>query len=100
LPTVVCAAGITVVVTGEPETGETPLAWIAQSLLLIVPLVAVTATVKETVCAVTPAFKSPMFHITEPKERVPPPVTETKLVPAGKVSLMTTPAALPDPVLP
>ena len=41
-----------------------------------------------------------MFQLTTPEETVPPPVAETNVVPVGTVSLITTPAALPAPVLP
>ncbi len=66
----------------------------------MLPDVAETATVKETVWPVTPALTPPIFHVTSPEDKAPPPVVETKLVPEGKASLITTPVAFPDPVLP
>ena len=72
--------GVTAVETDAPATAETPLAWIEYVLLTIVPDVAVTATVKETVLPVRQAPRTPMFQVTTPEERVPPSVAETKVV--------------------
>src|ERR1700693_257969 len=93
-------AEVTVVATGEPATGETPLAKIEYVELLTLPEAAVTATVKETAWPVTPALTLPIFQLTTPAATAPPPVAETKGAPAGTVSLITIPAASPDPVLP
>ena len=46
-----------------------------------------------------PAASAPMVQVTTPADSVPPPVAETKVVPDGTVSLMTTPAAAAPPVL-
>jgi hypothetical protein len=60
----------------------------------------VTFTVNETVCPVTPALTVPMFQVTTPATLVPPAVADTKVVPAGTGSRITTPFAAAAPVLP
>jgi hypothetical protein len=66
----------------------------------MVPEAAVTVAVKETVWPVRRAFRAPMFQVTTPDEKVPPPVAETKVVPAGSVSVTTTSVRLDAPRLP
>ncbi len=40
-----------------------------------------------------PAPRGPMFQVTTPLAKVPPPVADTKVVFVGTVSLTTTPVA-------
>src|SRR5437667_194852 len=45
-----------------------------------------------------PAATAPLFQVTTPAARVPPPVADTKVVFAGTVSVITTPVAPAVPV--
>jgi hypothetical protein len=70
-------------------------------LVMMVPLASGLAT-RTTSCKVpdAPAARVPTFQVTTDPDSVPPPVAETKVVFAGRVSVTTTPVALPVPVLP
>ena len=66
-------------------------------MLIIVPEVAVTVTVKET-DPLAPAASVPIFQMTTPLANEPPLVAETNETPLGRRSLTETPVA-PPPVL-
>ena len=68
--------------------------------MTISPEAAVTFTVNVTVRPVVFAGIVPMFQVTTPPDSVPPPVAETKAVPDGTVSVMTTPLIGAAVVLP
>ena len=49
-------------------------------------------------CWPVPADIEPRFQVTTDPERLPPPVTETRVVPGGRESQTRTPSARPAPV--
>src|SRR6266571_5688214 len=90
----------TVVVIAVPATGAVSLlSMLNVALVITVPFARGLATCT-TSCtdAELPAFSAPMFQVTTPAARVPPPVADTKLVFPGIVSVITTPLALAFPV--
>src|SRR5262245_28116769 len=94
-------ADVTVVVTAAPATAAVSiLSTLQVELLMTVPLGSglPTRTTSWTEPEV-PAFRAPGLQVTTPLESVPPPVADTNVTLAGRVSLRTTPEALAVPVL-
>ena len=60
---------------------------------------ALTCTTKVSVVSAEPAAIVPRFQVTVPLLSVPPPVADTKLVPAGNGSETVTPIASPGPAV-
>src|SRR2546425_9001349 len=90
----------TVVVPPAPATGAVSLlSMLNVALVITVPFARGLATCT-TSCtdAELPAFSAPMFQVTTPAARAPPPVADTKLLFAGTVSVITTPVAPAVPV--
>src|SRR5262245_56646970 len=97
---VITGADDTVVVMEAPAVGVVSLlSMLYVTLVMTVPFANGLATCT-TSCTEpeAPAARLPMFHDTTPAAGVPPPVADTKLVFAGRVSLITTPVALAFPV--
>src|SRR5439155_988504 len=91
----------TVVPTAVPPTAAVSLQSMAYDpLVRSVPLGSGVATCT-TICIDEdyPALSDPMFQVTTPPAREPPPVADTKAVLAGTVSVITTPLAFSFPVL-
>ena len=59
-----------------------------------------TVTVNDTVCPVVPAASEPILKTTLLPTTIPPFVADTKVVPAGSGSVMTTFEAAAVPVFP
>src|SRR6185295_4805473 len=90
----------TVVVTAAPLVGAVcVLSMLYVPLVMTVPLARglVTATTRWTLLD-APAATLPMFQVTTPAAKVPPPVALTNEVFAGMVSVITTPVAFMFPV--
>src|SRR5256712_292793 len=90
----------TVVVIAVPATGAVSLPSMLNVALVITVPFANGAATCTTSCtdAELPAFTAPMFQVTTPAARVPPPVADTKVVFPGTVSVITTPVAPAVPV--
>src|SRR5438876_70411 len=90
----------TVVVASGPVCGRISLLSIVQPVLVITVPFASGLLARTTSCSDpdAPALTAPMFQVTTPEDSVPPPVADTKDVPAGSGSRRTTPVALLVPV--
>src|SRR6267142_1888549 len=100
LPMLRIGSDVTVVVMGAPDTGAVSLLSMSYDpLVRSVPLGSGLATCT-TICTEPdePAFRAPMFQVTTPPARDPPPVADTNVVLAGSVSVITTPLAFSFPV--
>src|SRR5574341_1851956 len=91
---------VTVVVIDAPLTGA-----VCVQSMLYVPLEMIVppgtpAPTWTTSCTdpEDPAFRAPVFQVTTPAARVPPPVALTNVVLTGIVSVITVPVALALPV--
>src|SRR5437016_4264735 len=87
---------VTVVVMAAPAAGAVSLlSMLNVALVITVPFASGLATCT-TSCTdpEPPAFSAPMFQVTTPADRAPPPVADTKLAFPGIVSVTTTPLAL------
>src|SRR5437899_2757286 len=96
LPMLRIGSDVTVVVMAAPDTGAVSLLSMAYDpLVRRVPLGSGLATCT-TICIDEddPALSAPMFQVTTPPAKEPPPVADTKAVLAGTVSVITTPVAL------
>src|SRR5882672_2407659 len=90
----------TVVAIAVPARGAVSLlSMLKVALVITVPFARGLATCT-TSCTEPelPAFRAPMFQVTTPAARAPPPVADTKLVLPGTVSVIMTPLALAFPV--
>ena len=67
--------------------------------MIVAPLLT-GVLIDTTICTVpeAPETRFPMFQVTTPAASVPNPVADTKVVPAGTVSRMSTPVAFAVPV--
>src|SRR5208282_5821863 len=100
LPIPTSATAVTVVMTGTlvlfVRLGS-PVGELAVAMLVSEPLAgAVTVTVT---LLIWPLIRLPRFHVTVPELFTPPPEALTKLTPAGRLSVTTTPLALEGPKL-
>src|SRR5256712_208737 len=93
-------AEVTVVVAFGPVCGNDSLLSMVHPVLVITVPLASGLFTRTTSCTdpEDPAFTAPTFQVTIPAASVPPAVAETKVVLAGRVSLMTTPLAFAVPV--
>src|SRR3990172_7711390 len=90
----------TVVEMEAPAVGAGSLLSMLQVAFVIsVPFASGLATCT-TSCTLPdpPAASAPIFQVTTPPARVPPPVADTNVVFTGTVSAITTPVALAFPV--
>src|SRR5947199_197955 len=91
LPMLRIGSDVTVVVMAAPATGAVSLLSMAyDELVITVPFARGLATCT-TSCTEpdAPAGRNPRFQVTIPPASVPPAVAETKVVFAGRVSVIT-----------
>src|SRR5947208_3410332 len=90
----------TVVAIAAPAVGAVSLLSMSKAALVITVPFARGLPTCTTSCTdpELPAFSAPMFQVTTPAARAPPPVADTKPVFPGIVSVTTTPLALALPV--
>src|SRR6266436_8626899 len=91
----------TVVVTAAPPTGAVSFESIWYEPLVITVPFASGVTTCTTSCTLPEALagRLPIAQVTMPPASVPPPVADTKVVFAGRVSVIATPVASAVPVL-
>src|SRR6267378_3247330 len=102
LPMFRIGSDVTVVVIAAPAVGAVSLLSMAyEALLMRVPSASGLATCT-IICTEPdePAFSAPMFQVTTPPAREPPPDADTNVVFAGSASVIATPVAFMLPVLP
>ena len=98
LPSPMSATGVTVVTTGGVilfVLFGSPVGEVTLAMLVSEPLAgAVTVTLKLVTC---PLARLPKVQVTTPTILMPPPLADTKVTPAGKVSVTVTLLALDGP---